>query len=97
MPRTFPCLALLFLIFPAGELCAQADPNSRQLQEMFDLSAKRTRVLWELDYIDKRLATLERSMSAAWERVADPTGVDYSEIISDTILHAKATKDFSSN
>ena len=43
--------------------------------------------------MDKRLAELEKVEFAAFDRVADPTGTDYWESISDTVLFATAKQD----
>lgn len=56
MPKTLAGFALLLLIFPVGSFRAQVDPDRCELRELFDLSAKRTRVMQELGYLEKRLA-----------------------------------------
>ena len=74
----------------ATTACAQ---TSQGRQELFDLSAKRARLQLELAMTDKRLAGLESEEFADFDRVADPTGTDYWESISDTVLFATACED----
>jgi hypothetical protein len=62
---------------------------------LFDLSAKRTKLQFELALIDKRIVLLESKEFASFDRVADPTGTDYRESISDTVQFATARRDIS--
>jgi hypothetical protein len=68
-------------------------PSPEGRQELFDLAAKRTKLLLELEYIDKRTAALEKAEFAGFDRVADPTGTEYFESTSDTVLFATAKQD----
>jgi len=80
---------------------AAADaPSPEGRQELFDLSVQRAKLEFERELIDKRLALLDKELAAlekkefaGFERVADPTGSDYWESISDTVLFATATRD----
>ena len=60
------------------------------MQKLFDLSARQMQLRLELQILQKQLARLEREQLDRFERVADPTGSDYWESISDTVLTAKA-------
>ncbi len=71
---------------------AAAPPDPGRLQELFDLSARRRQLELQLEYIDRRIAELEKQQFSDFERVADPIGSDYWESISDTVLYAKATR-----
>lgn len=74
----------------------EGDPDATAMQEMFDLSARRTKTLLELDFINKRLATLEKEHLSKFERIAEPTGSDYWESISDDVVSARASENISS-
>jgi hypothetical protein len=98
-PSRSPAVVLLGL-FALGSLAAADTPGPAGRQELFDLSAQRAKLVLEreligrrLAVIDKRLAELEKREFAGFERVADPTGSDYSELISDTVRYATARQD----
>ena len=78
------------VLWPVGTADA---PSPEGRQELFDLSAKRTKLLLELEQTDKRIAALEKTEFAGTDRVATPTGSDYFESISDTVQFATAKKD----
>jgi hypothetical protein len=63
------------------------------MQQLFDLSVKQTRLRLDLQFVQKQLDDLEKKQFADFERVADPIGSEYSESISDMVLRAKATRD----
>jgi hypothetical protein len=63
------------------------------MQEAFDLSARRNKLLLELQNVEKRLEKAEKEAFAGFERVATPTGSDYWESISDNVVYAKAMRD----
>ena len=93
-----PSLAVvLFGLFALWPLAAADAPSPQGRQELFDLSAQRNKLVFERELIDKRLAALDKRLAelekvefAAFDRVADPTGTDYWESISDTVLFATA-------
>ena len=70
-------------------------PTPHGMQELFDLSVRRTKLLLELQFVERRLTELEREQFASFERVADPLGSHYSENESDMVYEAKATHDIS--
>jgi hypothetical protein len=78
-------------LYAAG--VAADPPTPRGRQELFDLSARRAKLQFELANLDRRLAALERAEFAGFDRVADPTGSDYWESVSDTVLFATARQD----
>jgi len=94
-------LVVILLCFCSLRPLAAADaPGPKGRQELFDLSAQRKKLALDrelidkqLAAIDKRLAELEKVEFAGFDRVADPTGTDYWESISDTVLFATATQD----
>lgn len=101
--RSPPAGAVVILCLSiAGLLSAQDAAGPSGLQELFDLSVQRKKLAFERDVIEKRLAAIDRRLAeleavqfAAFERVADPTGSDYFESLSDTVLFATATRDIS--
>ncbi len=81
-------------------LVAAETPSPEGRQKLFDLSAERNKLALErelvakrLAEIDQRIAELEKVEFAQFERVANPTGSDYWESISDTVLFAIASQD----
>jgi hypothetical protein len=94
-------LAVVLLgLFALWPLAAADKPGPKGRQELFDLSAQRKKLALDrelidkqLAAIDKRLAELEKVEFAGFDRVADPTGTDYWESISDTVLFATARQD----
>ena len=74
---------------PAGK----AAPTPDGMQEAFDLSVRQKRLRLELDGVEKLLAKAEKEQFAGFERVATPTGSDYSELLSDNVVYARATRD----
>lgn len=91
-------VGLLGLFFTLS--VAVADGPSRDgWQKLFDLSAERNKLALEREMIDKRLAEIDKRLAelenvefAQFERVANPTGSDYRESISDTVLLATASR-----
>ena len=91
-------LALLIFVVPLSSLAVHAaDPSPGAMQEMFNLCAERTKLELKLQYIEKRLAKLEKEQFAAFTRVADPAGCDYVEEISDIMYFARAKQDVRAN
>ncbi|WP_425616807.1 hypothetical protein NA78x_000467 [Anatilimnocola sp. NA78] len=81
-------MAVLFVVVAGPTLAEPPSPSGRQ--ELFDLSVRRAKLQFELATLDKRLVAMERTVFAEFERVADPTGTDYWESVSDTVLFANA-------
>ena len=88
--RLLPLALVALLAAPA---VAADPPTPRGRQELFDLSARRAKLRFELATLDKQIAALERAEFAGFDRVADPTGTDYWESVSDTVLFATARQD----
>ncbi len=100
LPHFLKVVLLGFLAL--GRLVADDSPSLQRRQELFDLSAQRTKLALERELLDKRLAAidariveLEKVEFVEFDRVADPTGTDYWESISDTVLFAMARQDIS--
>jgi hypothetical protein len=89
--RHLLAIAIVLVICAARATAEPPTPEGRQ--ELFDLSAQRAKLQFELATLEKRLAALERAQFAGFERVADPTGSDYWESVSDTVLFAGARQD----
>jgi hypothetical protein len=99
---THSLAAILLGLFAYWPLAAADAPSPEGRQELFDLSAQRNRLALEHELIDKRLAAIDKRLAelekvefAGFDRVADPTGTDYWESISDTVLFATAKQDIS--
>src|SRR5262245_46748945 len=94
-------LAVVLLgLFALWPLLAADPPSPQGRQELFDLSAQRSKLALERELLDRRLAAIEKRLAelekvgfAEFDRVADPTGSDYWESISDTVLFATASQD----
>lgn len=100
MRLPYPQAVFLLGLFFTLSLAAADAPSPEGRQKLFDLSAERNKLALErklldkrLAEIDKRLAELEKVEFAQFERVANPTGLDYWESISDTVLLATASRD----
>lgn len=85
----------LFALWPLA-----AAPSRQGRQELFDLSAQRTKLALERELLDKRMVAIDKRLTelekvefAGFDRVANPTGTDYWESISDTVLLATARQD----
>jgi hypothetical protein len=92
--------AVLFGLFAHWPLAAADASGPEGRQELFDLSAQRNKLALERELIDKRLAVINQRLAelekvefGGFERVADPTGTDYWESISDTVLFATAKQE----
>jgi hypothetical protein len=95
MNSTRMLVGLLFVTaLGAGAYC-NGDPHADVMQELFDLSAQRTKTLLELESIDRRLAMLEKEYLAQFEKVAKPTGSEYWESVSDNVVSARASHEIS--
>lgn len=97
-PRT--AVVVLFALSALWPVAAADAPTPRGRQELFDLSVQRNKLALERELLDRRLAALDRRLAeaekvefAGFDRVADPTGSDYWESISDTVLFATARQD----
>ncbi len=93
MPASKTPVVAFLIAFVSWFSAGAEEPTPEGMQEMFNLSARRTKVLLELEYLDKRLAQLEKEQFAQFERVARTTGTDYWESISDNVTFARATQD----
>lgn len=95
-----PCMQSvvpLGLFFTLSLTAADA-PSPEGRQKLFDLSANRNILALERELLDKRLADIDKRLAeleklefSQFERVANPTGSDYWESISDTVLFATAS------
>jgi hypothetical protein len=72
---------------PPGE--DKAAPPDR-MQGVFDLAVRRQKLQFDLAVVTKLLEKAEREQMAGFDRVATPTGSDYWESISDTVVRATA-------
>jgi hypothetical protein len=95
-----PVAVVLFGLFALWPSAAADGPGPKGRQELFDLSAQRNKLATERELIDRRLAAIDRRLAelekvefAKFDRVADPTGSEYRESISDTVLFATARLD----
>jgi hypothetical protein len=68
-------------------------PTASGMQNLFDLSARRNKLQFELQVVEKLIEKAEKEQFAGFERVATPTGSDYWESISDNVVYAKAARD----
>lgn len=99
--RLLHSLAVVLLgLFTLWPLAAADAPSPQGHQELFDLSEQRRKLILEREFLDKRLAAIDKQLAelekvefACCDRVADPTGTDYWESISDTVLLATAKQD----
>lgn len=81
----------------AGRAVEVDNPDTGAMQELFDLRVRQTRLKLELDYVEKRMAALEKEQFARFDRVADPIGSEYWESVSDMVLKAKANQNIRSD
>ena len=102
LTHSFASVILGLLVY--WPLAAADAPSSEGRQELFGLSAQRNKLALERELIDRRLAALDKRLAelekvefAGFDRVADPTGTDYWESISDTVLFATARQDIRKN
>ncbi len=95
MTSTKILVGLLLVTVVATGADSVRNPNAEALQEMFDLSARRTKMLLEVDFINKRLAALETEHLSQFAKVAEPTGSEYWESVSDDVVSACALEEIS--
>lgn len=93
-------IVVLLGTFALWRLAAADGPSPQRRQELFDLSAQRSKLLLERELLDRQLAAINKHLAelekvefAGFDRVADPTGTEYWESISDTVLLATARQD----